>query len=108
MYENRFYERLSELRIKKGVSARDMSLSIGQNAGYINHIENRQTFPSLPVFFTICDYFEITPQDFFSEKEDCISCVSSVVEDLTKLTKEQLNSIAIIVHDLSQKNNAKK
>ena len=35
MYEDRFADRLSQLRIEKGISARDMSLSIGQNAGYI-------------------------------------------------------------------------
>ena len=40
MYEDLFYQRLIELRTKKGVSARDMSLSIGQNAGYINGLEN--------------------------------------------------------------------
>lgn len=39
MYEESFYERLSQLRMKKGISARDMSLSIGQNPGYINSIE---------------------------------------------------------------------
>ena len=35
MYEEQFSKRLAELRTKKGVSARDMSLSIGQNPGYI-------------------------------------------------------------------------
>ena len=30
MYENLFYQRLEKLRSEKGVSARDMSLSIGQ------------------------------------------------------------------------------
>ena len=34
VYEEQFSKRLAELRIKKGVSARDMSLSIGQNPGY--------------------------------------------------------------------------
>lgn len=34
--------------MKKSVSARDMSLSIGQNSEYINHIENRPTLPSIP------------------------------------------------------------
>ena len=38
MYEEDFPLRLAQLRNKKGVSARDMSLSIGQNAGYINNI----------------------------------------------------------------------
>ena len=40
MYEEQFTNRLSKLRLAKGVSARDMSLSIGQNPGYINNIEN--------------------------------------------------------------------
>ena len=49
MYEDLFYKRLAELRANKGVSARDMSLSIGQSAGYINALENRNGFPSMQV-----------------------------------------------------------
>lgn len=45
MYENEFPVRLASLRNKKGVSARDMSLSIGQNAGYINNIETGKALP---------------------------------------------------------------
>lgn len=40
MYEEQFSKRLTELRTQKGVSARDMSLSIGQNPGYIRAIES--------------------------------------------------------------------
>lgn len=63
--EEKFAERLVELRIAKGVSARDMSLSIGQSAGYINNIENKKNLPSMAAFFYICDYLEISPQEFF-------------------------------------------
>lgn len=49
-YEAYFSERLAKLRIKAGVSARDMSLSMGQNLRYINKIENRQNFPSMSGF----------------------------------------------------------
>ena len=66
MYEEQFSERLSQLRVNKGVSARDMSLSLGQSAAYINKIENRRALPSMTVFFYICDYFGITPEQFFS------------------------------------------
>ena len=41
-YEEKFAERLAQLRMTKGVSARDMSLSIGQSTGYINNIENKK------------------------------------------------------------------
>lgn len=39
MMEEFFGQRLAQLRITKGVSARDMSLSLGQSPSYINKIE---------------------------------------------------------------------
>lgn len=45
MYDNNFALRLSKLRTQKGVSARDMSLSIGQNAGYINISKQEKPCP---------------------------------------------------------------
>lgn len=50
MYEEFFVERLSSLRNQKNVSAREMSLALGQNESYINRIENRLAFPSMQVF----------------------------------------------------------
>jgi DNA-binding XRE family transcriptional regulator len=54
MFNEDFSRRLSQLRTGKGVSARDMSLSIGQNAGYINSIEDGKSLPSMTVFISIC------------------------------------------------------
>ena len=51
MEEKDFSLRLARLREKKGVSARDMSLSIGQNPGYINNIETGKSMPSLTGIF---------------------------------------------------------
>ena len=65
MFEEFFVERLTSLRNQKKVSAREMSLALGQNESYINRIENRLAFPSMQVFFYICEYFQITPQEFF-------------------------------------------
>ena len=65
MDEKDFSLRLAKLREKKGVSARDMSLSIGQNPGYINNIESGKSMPSLSGIFYICEYLGITPSDFF-------------------------------------------
>ena len=45
MYDDLFAERLSYLRGQQGISARDMSLSIGQNPGYINNIESGKALP---------------------------------------------------------------
>lgn len=67
MYEDLFYRRLSELRIAKGVSARDMSLSLGCNPGYINSIENQNGFPKMQEFFYICEYLQVSPKEFFED-----------------------------------------
>ena len=63
-YINWFPKRLTELRIQKGVSARDMSLSLGQSESYINKIENKRAMPSMTGFFYICEYLGISPTNF--------------------------------------------
>lgn len=67
MYKEQFALRLAQLRTRKGVSARDMSLSIGQNPSYINNIETGKALPSMSVFFFICEYLEISPSEFFDD-----------------------------------------
>ena len=69
-YEERFSKRLIQLRMQKGVSAREMSLSIGQNPGYINTIENAKALPSMNNFFYICDFLHISPKDFFDTESE--------------------------------------
>ena len=98
MYENDFSIRLAALRQKKGVSARDMSLSLGQNSGYINHIENRQALPSMAVFFNICEYLEISPEEFFSTDRENPALLREITDDLNKLSQEQLHCLAVIIH----------
>ena len=63
--EETFASRLTSLREQKKVSAREMSLDLGQNGSYINQIENRKAFPSMQCFFYICDYLQISPAAFF-------------------------------------------
>ena len=63
--EETFASRLTSLREQKKVSAREMSLDLGQNGSYINRIENRKAFPSMQCFFYICDYLQISPAAFY-------------------------------------------
>lgn len=101
MYEEEFPLRLSKLRTAKGVSARDMSLSIGQNAGYINNIETGKALPSMAAFFYICEYLGITPQEFFDIDSEQPTELRKLNGDLKKLDKKQLKNISDIVADLA-------
>lgn len=60
--------RIYQLRIEKGLSARELSLLLGMSSGYINKIENRKTMPSLQALFLICMFFDITPKEFFDKE----------------------------------------
>lgn len=98
-YIERFHSRLTELRLQKGVSARDMSLSLGQSESYINKIENRRTLPSFTGFIYICEYFGITPQEFFGASP-APEKTKALLGELEKLTPEQTGHVLQIVKDI--------
>ena len=95
-------KRITQLRTAKGVSARDMSLSLGQGAGYINSIENRNSLPSMHVFYFICEYFKISPKDFFDAESTAPDKLNDLIVDMKSLTTEQLDNIARIVQDIKR------
>ena len=103
MDEKDFSLRLSKLREKKGVSARDMSLSIGQNPGYINNIETGKSMPSLAGIFYICDYLGITPAEFFDTESDNPARLKELIGYLKLLDAEQLENVTAIVKSLAKK-----
>ncbi len=53
MYEDFVPERLAKLRTRKGVSARDMSLSLGQANNYINNIKKNHFPPCRPFSISV-------------------------------------------------------
>ena len=100
--DEKFAERLAQLRLMKGVSARDMSLSLGQSTGYINNIENKNNLPSMTAFFYICEYLNISPKDFFDFESENPEKLNDVIMDLKKLTAEKLNHISEVIKDLAR------
>ena len=100
MYENEFSQRLVQLRLQKGVSARNMSLSIGQNPGYINNIESGKAMPSMTCFFYICEYLNISPSEFFDTGSENPEKLRSLINDLKQLDNAQLENISAIVKGL--------
>ena len=104
MYEEFTQSRITQLRMQKGISARDMSLSLGQNESYINKIENKKALPSLQGLFYICEHLGITPQEFFDQGSQCPAQLSVLIEDLKKLDAKALEGVSIIVQELLRKN----
>jgi len=90
-YEAFVPKRIASLRVAKGnVSARDVSLNIGQNENYINQIENHKAEPSMSGFFYICEYFGITPHEFFDTENPYPAQLKAFIEDLKQLDENEL------------------
>lgn len=103
MYETFVQERIAQLRAQKDISAREMSLALGQNSSYINQIENGKALPSLSVLFWICDYFHITPQQFFDQGNQYPAYLETLIGDMKKLDAASLELVAELVRKLAEK-----
>ena len=101
MYGDIFCKRLTQLRIEKGVSSRDMSLSIGQNESYINKIENGYSEPSMSGFYYICEYLKITPAEFWDISEEHPVEIHELIESVKKLkNREAIEHLNALVKDI--------
>ena len=100
MTEQDFALRLSKLREEKGVSARDMSLSMGQNPGYINNIESGKSKPSLQGILYICEYLGISPSDFFNTEAKNPSKATELYTIAKGLSDDQLDNLIAIAKGL--------
>ncbi len=100
MDEKNFALRLAQLRTKKGVSARDMSLSIGQNPGYINNIESGKSMPSLVGFFYICEYLGLSPAEFFDMETENPVELKNLIQKLKAMPAHRLSLIASVIDEM--------
>lgn len=103
MYEDFFADRIASLRNQKDVSAREMSLSLGQNSSYINRMENKHSFPSMLLFFYICEYLEVSPKEFFDTEIVNPHIINEILKELKTLNDEQLNTVLSVSKGLNHK-----
>lgn len=103
MEEKDVAARVARLRMQKGVSARDMSLSLGQNPGYVNNIETGKTRPSLTGILYICEYFGITPAQFFDLSVEAPQELEQTVQLLKRLNQNQLSHIRAVIQDILER-----
>ena len=103
MYDDFVRERITQLRLQKGVSEYRMSYDLGHSRGYINNISSGKTLPSMAEFFAICEYFDITPIDFFNQKVANPKLVNQAAADLELLNEKDLELIHLNIKRLLEK-----
>ena len=100
MYEDFVRERITQLRIKKGVSEYQMSYDLGHSRGYLYNISSGKALPPLKEFFAICDYFGITPQQFFDDSTQHPELIQKAVEGMRRLDESDMLMLLGIINRL--------
>ncbi len=104
MDEDFIRQRISELRIQKNVSEYKMSLDLGHSKSYIQSISSGRALPSMSEFLYICDYFEITPKDFFDVNADETLRMHRLYTSARDLSGEDLDALIFLATFLTKKN----
>lgn len=61
-------ERITELRLSRpGLTESQLSKDLGHKAGYLGTMNAEQKMVSFRTLLRVCDYFQITLEDFFSK-----------------------------------------
>ena len=98
-----FLYQLFLLSLKADISEYQMSLELGQNRSYIQSISSGKAMPSMAGFFNICDYFNITPVEFFDDSVKEPTLLNEVFSSMKNLSEDDLELIRSIAQRLNEK-----
>lgn len=83
-------DRITQLRLEKGVSEYQMSYDLGHSKSYIYNISSGRCLPPMTEFLQICDYFDITPSQFFDTSSKNSALLETTIAELKKLNEDDI------------------
>ena len=99
-------QRITELRIKKGISELAMSTELGHSRSYITHITSGRSNPSVQELLYIIEYLGVTPQIFFTEENsDEPILLQKIYESLLGLSENDLIILLPLINRLEHSEN---
>lgn len=103
MDESFVRERITQLRLRKGVSEYRMSYDLGHSRGYVHNIFSGKALPPMKEFFAICDYFGLTPQQFFDEGTQNPELIQKAIAGMKQLDETDLLMLLGLINRLLEK-----
>lgn len=97
-------ERITQLRLKKGVSEYQMSYDLGHSRGYIYNISSGKALPPMKEFLAICDYLGIEPHQFFDESIDNPELINEAIDNMKQLSEKDLSMVSEFIKRLLERN----
>lgn len=95
--------RITELRLQKDVSEYHMSFALGQNKNYIQSISSGKAMPSMKQFLNICEYFDMTPMQFFDDRVKYPKLIQEALEEMRELSEEDMTALIYLMKRLRRR-----
>lgn len=95
-------ERITQLRLEKGVSEYQMSYDLGHSRSYVYNISSGRSLPPMVEFLQICDYFGLTPAQFFDTSSENSALMETTMAELKKLNDDDLILILGMIRRLAR------
>ena len=99
-------QRITELRLKRGVSEYKMSRDLGHNSGYIQHIVSGKALPSITELLYICDYLDVTPRTCFDESKSGLTLMEETESALHCLEDDDLEVLLPLIKHMKERRDA--
>lgn len=96
-------QRITSLRIQKGVSEYQMSLELGHSRSYMQNISSGKSKPSIEEFLYICEYLNVTPQAFLDEARQEPIIFQRAAQGLNSLSIGDLELVISLIDRLNGK-----
>ena len=105
-YETFVRNRITQLRLSRGISEYQMSYDLGHSRGYVYNISSGKALPPLREFFAICEYFRLTPQQFFDTSTSHPELIQKAVTGMNRLSESDQLMILSLITRLSKEKTA--
>lgn len=92
-------KRITELRLKKDISERKMSLDLGKSENYIRNITAGYSSTSFEMLNEIAEYFGLTLSEFFCEDERILQA-QQAAQMMLDLDKEDMECVIMVIQRL--------
>ncbi len=102
MDKNYIKDRYAKIRLAHNISARKLSMELGQSTEYINQIENGRCLPSVEGLLNFCDYFQISVGEFFEERFQYPVQYSKIIEELNRMDEQTVGKIYELLKLINQ------
>ncbi|MGM9552480.1 MAG: helix-turn-helix domain-containing protein [Clostridia bacterium] len=96
-------DRITQLRLKADISEYQLSYELGQNRGYIQAISSGKSMPSMAGFLNICDFFNITPLEFFDTSIEEPQLINDIIMLIKQMKEEDLLLLKEVLARISDK-----